>query len=189
MTPRRLKLGILVAGLALSGLVFLSWTQAWLAVALIDGPTLSVAGDVAAPALTTLALTCLVLNGALSIAGPFFRIVLGVLEGLLGVTVVLSGVLALANPVASSAAAISDATGVAGAEPIAALVAGVTVTAWPWVATISGALLVALGAMVVATATRWPGSGRKYSAVRLADPENRDAVDDWDALSEGTDPT
>ena len=189
MTPRRLKLILLLAGLALSGLVLLGWTQTWFLVTIVDGPTLGVAGDVAAPALSTLALTCLVLTGALSIAGPFFRVVLGVLEALLGVTVVLSGALALAHPVSSSAAVVSDATGVAGAESIAALVASVSITAWPWVATVAGSLLVLLGVAVVATATRWPGSGRKYSAVRLASTEKRDAVDDWDALSEGNDPT
>lgn len=188
MTARRLKLGMLLAGLGLSGLVFLGWTQTWFTIALDDGPTLTVAGDVAAPALSTLALTCLVLNGALSIAGPVFRVILGLLEALLGVTVVLSGVLALADPVKASAAAISDATGVAGADSISALVASVSVAAWPWVATVAGALLVVLGVAVVAAAGRWPGSGRKYSAVRLA-AEDGSSVDDWDSLSEGHDPT
>lgn len=188
MTPSRVKLSLLLAGLALSGLIILAWTRSWFAIGLADGSTLDVAGDVAAPALSTLALTCLVLNGALSIAGPVFRVILGLLEALLGVTVVLSGALALANPVKASAATISDATGVAGAEPIAALAVSVSITAWPWVATFAGTLLVVLGVLVVATAARWPGSGRKYSAVRLA-PESRDAVDDWDSLSDGNDPT
>jgi uncharacterized membrane protein (TIGR02234 family) len=188
VNARRLKLVLLVAGLGLSGLVFLAWTQTWFLIALDEGPTLNVAGDVAAPALSTLALTCLVLNGALSIAGPVFRVILGALEALLGVTVVFSGVLALADPVKASAASVSEATGVAGAEALGALVASVSTAAWPWVATAAGALLVLLGVLVAATARRWPGSGRKYSAVRLASAE-RDAVDDWDSLSDGNDPT
>ena len=188
MNPRRLKLALLAAGLVLSGLVFLGWTQTWLLIALDEGPTLNVAGDVAAPALSTLALTCLVLNGALSIAGPVFRVILGALEALLGITVVLSGALALAEPVKASAAAISAATGVAGTESIESLVASVTVVAWPWVATVAGGLLVLFGVLVAVTGSRWPGSGRKYSAVRLA-PVERDAVDDWDSLSDGNDPT
>ena len=188
MSGRRLKLVLLLAGLGLSGLVFLAWTQTWFGIALDDGPTLTVAGDVAAPALSTLALTCLVLVGALSIAGPVFRVILGVLEAALGVTVVLSGVLALADPVKASSAVVSDATGVAGSESIAGLVASVSIAIWPWVATVAGALLVLLGIAVVATAGRWPGSGRKYSAVRLA-PADGDSVDDWDSLSEGHDPT
>ena len=188
MTPGRLKLVLLLSGLALSGLVFLGWTQTWFGITLDEGLTLSVGGDVAAPALSTLALTCLVLNGALSIAGPVFRVILGVLEAALGATVVFSGVIALVDPIKASAATVSDATGVAGAESIAGLVASVSVAAWPWVSTAAGALLVLLGVVVVASAGRWPGSGRKYSAVRLA-PADGDSVDDWDSLSGGHDPT
>jgi hypothetical protein len=117
-----------------------------------------------------------------------FRFVLGSLEALLGVTVVLSGVLALADPVKAATASISDATGVAGSDAVAALVANVSITAWPWVATVAGALLVLLGGVVVGSAARWPGSGRKYSAVRIA-AEDGSAVDDWDSLSDGNDPT
>lgn len=189
MTPRRRKLTLLLAGLALSGVVFLGWTQQWFAVAIVDGPTLSIAGDVAAPALATLALTCLVLIGALSIAGPFFRVVLGVLQVLLGATMVLSGVLALADPVGASAASISDATGISGATSVAEQVASITGTAWPWVSTIAAALIVATGIAVVVTGKNWPGSARKYSATKLEEAETRTTVDDWDALSEGNDPT
>jgi hypothetical protein len=189
VTSRRLKLILLLAGLALSGLVFLGWTQSWFAISIVNGPTLSIGGDTAAPALSTLALTCIVLNAALSIAGPFFRVVLGALEALLGVAVLFSGILALADPAKSSAAAISNATGVAGAESIAALIASVSIFAWPWVATIAGALLVLLGGIVVATGRRWPGAGRKYNAIRMTPSEKRDSVDDWDALSGGDDPT
>ena len=188
MTGGRVKLLLLLSGLALSGLIFLGWTQAWFFIDLDEGASLSIAGDVAAPALSALALTCLVLNGALSIAGPVFRVILGALESVLGATVVLSGVLALTDPVKASAAAVSDATGVSGGESIAALVTSLVITAWPWVATVAGGLLVILGVLVVGTAGRWPGSGRKYSAVRLESADGG-SVDDWDALSEGHDPT
>lgn len=189
MTPRRLKLILLASGLLLAGVVFAGWTQQWFSVALVDGPTLGVTGDIAAPALSTLALTCLVLIGALSIAGPFFRVVLGVLQLLLGATMVLSGVLALVDPVKASSASITDATGIAGAAPVAALVASVAVTAWPWVATIAGALIAVTGVAVAVTGKYWPGSSRKYSPVQLEPAESRTAVDDWDALSGGSDPT
>ena len=189
MTARRRKFTLLLAGLALSGVVFVGWTQEWFSVALIDGPTLSVAGDVAAPALSTLALTCLVLIGALSIAGRFFRIVLGVLQVLLGATMVLSGVLALVDPVQASSATISEATGIAGAAPVAAQVASVAATAWPWVSTIAAALIAATGIAVVVTGSGWPGSSRKYGATKLEPAAERTAVDDWDALSDGSDPT
>ena len=189
MTPRRRKLTLLLAGLLLAALVFVGWTQQWFAVTLVDGPTLSIAGDVAAPALSTLALTCFVLIGALSIAGRFFRAVLGVLQIALGGTMALEGVLALVNPLGASAASITDATGIAGAAPVAALVASVAGTAWPWVSTVASVLLVATGIGVVATGKSWPGSSRKYSATKLETADERTTVDDWDSLSEGNDPT
>lgn len=189
MTPRRRKLSLLFAGIALAGIAFIGWTQQWYSVTLVDGPMLSIGGDVAAPALSTLALTCLVLIGALSIAGPFFRIVLGVLQVLLGATMVLSGVLALANPVGASAASITDATGIAGATSVAEQVASIASTAWPWVSTIASVLIVVSGVAVLVTSKNWPGSARKYSATKLEPAGERTTVDDWDALSEGNDPT
>jgi hypothetical protein len=189
VTGRRIKAILLVGGLAASGVVFLAWTQQWFAIELVDGKTLVIAGDVAAGALSTLALTCIVLVGALSIAGPVFRVVLGGLEALLGLTVVLSGVLALVDPAKASAATISDSTGISGSGPIHELVAGISITAWPWVSIIAGVLVVILGIAVIVTSRQWPGSSRKYSAVKLEPVSERTAVDDWDSLSDGTDPT
>ena len=189
MTASRLKLSLLLAGIAFSGLALLSWTQEWFALTLLDGAVLSVTGEIAAPALTALALTGLVLVGALSIAGPLFRVILGSLQAPLGFTVGLSAVLAIANPLTSSAAAITAATGVSG-ELVREQVASSTSTLWPLAALVAGVLLVATGILVVATATRWPGATRKYQAVRMAPADGaRTSVDDWDALSDGDDPT
>lgn len=189
MSATRMKLLLLLAGIAFSCLALLSWTQEWFALTLPDGAVLSVTGEVAAPALTALALTGLVLVGALSIAGPFFRVILGSTQALLGFTVSLSAAIAIANPLAASAASITAATGVSG-ELAGEQVDVTTATAWPWVALVAGALIVATGILVVATARRWPGATRKYQAVRLEPAEgSRTAVDDWDALSDGDDPT
>lgn len=189
MTPRRLKLSVLLAGIALNGVIFLAWTQEWIAVVLDEGSTLSAAGDVAAPAVSALALSGLVLIGAVAIAGPFFRVVLGVLQVALGATIVLSGMLAILDPAAASGAVVTAATGVAGAETIAGLVASATLGVWPFASTVSAALLIALGVVTVVTSRRWPGSSRKYSAVRTEAVDAGDAVQDWDALSSGDDPT
>ena len=189
MSPRRLKLSLLLAGIVLSGIIFLAWTQVWFSVTLDDGPVLGVAGDVGAPAVSTLALTGLVLIGALAIAGPFFRAELGVLQALLGATIVLSGVLALMDPTAASAAVITEATAVAGKEAVAGMVASAAVTAWPWISTISGGLLAILGIIVLMTGRLWPVSSRKYSAIRTSPAGGGDPVEDWDSLSSGSDPT
>lgn len=189
MTAARMKLLLVLAGIAFSGLTLLAWTQEWFSITLLDGGVLRVTGEIAAPALTALALTGLVLVGALSIAGPVFRVILGALQALLGFTVALSALLAINDSVRASAAAITTATGVSG-ELVGEQVGATVTTAWPMIALIAGALLIATGVLVVATARRWPGSTRKYQAVRLTPAEgSRTAVDDWDSLSDGEDPT
>ncbi len=188
MSAKRLRMGLIVGGIVLSGSILLAWTQQWFAVLLAAGQELAIAGDVAAPALSALALSGLVLAGALALAGPVFRLVLGGLEAAIGALVITSAAIALANPLAASAETISSATGVGGDESIATLVSAVVVTAWPVVTLSLGVLLTALGVMVVATSRRWPISSRKYTAARLETAEGT-AVDDWDALSDGRDPT
>ena len=190
MTPQRLRLSLLLSSAALSALTLLAWTQQWLAVVLVDGQRLPVDGQIAAAGLSALALAGLALVGALTIAGPVFRVVLGVVQLFLGVTVAYSAVLVVIDPVAASAAAISEATGIAGSESVAAVVATVEQSAWPWVTLVVGGLIVIAGVGILATRRRWPVSSRKYQAVGLesADGE-RSSVDDWDALSDGGDPT
>jgi hypothetical protein len=183
------KLPLLLAGLALAGLVFLAWTQQWLTVTLNDGTILSVDGSVAAPAASILALTCLVVFPALAIAGRVFRGILGALESLLGLTIAFSSVLAIAQPVSASASVVSTATGVTGHDSVAELVADAALTPWPFVSLSAGVLLVIVGVLVIVTARRWPDSGRKYSAVRTAPAGLDDAAASWDALSASDDPT
>ncbi|MET4637032.1 Trp biosynthesis-associated membrane protein [Mycetocola sp. 2940] len=200
MTPeprpsKRAKYGLILASLLLSGFALIAWTQTWLTVELEAGaPTTTVAvdGAIAAPALAALALAGLALSAALAIAGLLFRILLGVLDILLGGCIALSAVLVLRAPVAASEAAVTDVTGIAGADSIAGLVSATSLTLWPAIALATGILLAIVGVGVVLTAKRWPSSPRKYSAVRL-EPVDSDAmpdsVDSWDDLTRGDDPT
>jgi hypothetical protein len=188
VSPRRLKLTLLLAGIVISGVVFLAWTREWFAVTLSTGQVLSVTGSTAAPATSTLALTTLVLVGALAIAGPVFRVILGILESLLGATIALSSIIAIAGPTDSSRAAITAATGIGGTESVADLVESVSTSVWPWVSAVAGIALVAAGVLVAVTSRAWPGSSRKYSTTRAV-PVEGDTIGDWDALSEGNDPT
>lgn len=190
MTGRRLKLASILLGVALSGLTLLSWTQTWFTVDLQSGQTLSVLGDVAAPALTALALSGLALAAALSIAGVVFRVILGALQAAIGALIVTSAVMAIADPITASAKTITAATGVDGHDSIAQLVSAVSSTAWPALALVFGVLLTLLGVLIAVTARRWPASSRKYQAVRLEEADGeRSAAGDWDALSDGRDPT
>jgi hypothetical protein len=188
--PRSTKPLVLLAAALLALATLISWTQVWFTVTLQDGARLDIDGQVAAPALSALALASLVLVGALSIAGPFFRLVFGVLESLIGVAVVFSSVLAVTDPVAASGPAISVATGLAGDRAVAASVDSLASAAWPWIALVCGVLIVLAGAAIVALGRRWPGSSRRYQATRLENADGaRSPVDDWDALSGGADPT
>jgi uncharacterized membrane protein (TIGR02234 family) len=192
---KRAKYVLILTSLLLSGLALIAWTQTWLDVELAPGaPTSAVAvdGAVAAPALAALALAGLALAAALAIAGLLFRFVLGVLNVVLGGCIALSSVLVLTDPVAASEAAVTNVTGIAGSNSIAGLVDTTLLTPWPVIALATGFLLALVGVGILVTATRWPSSSRKYSAVRL-EPVDGDAmpdsVDSWDDLTRGDDPT
>ena len=190
MTGGRLKLISLVGIALLAGLVFADWSQNWFTLT-VQGKPFPVSGQVAGAALSALALASLALIAALAIAGRFFRVVLGILLALLGICVIAVSAFAIGNPVVAATAAITKATGVAGTESVAKLVTATSITAWPVVAIVLGVLLTLLGLAIAPTARSWPDSGRKYSRSRLAvpDSETPDAVQEWDALSEGDDPT
>ncbi|MGR0219236.1 Trp biosynthesis-associated membrane protein [Agromyces sp. ZXT2-6] len=203
MRRERMKLPAILALLAGSGLSLLAWSQGWFTVRLVDGQataggatSIEVGGAVASPALAALALAGLALAGALAIAGPVIRLALGVLAIVLGGSVVLAAWLSLADPVAAVSAAVADATGVAGAGPTAELVGAVTVTAWPYAAVAGGVLIGTAGVVVLVTGRAWATSRRYGGGARMvadgtideAAPADR-AVDDWDGLSRGDDPT
>lgn len=200
-----MKLPAMVATVVGAGLVLLSWSQTWFDL-LIEasstggtGEPIAVTGSIASPALAALGLAGLALVAALAIAGPGIRFVLGLLEVLLGGCVLLAASLSLADPIAAVSPAVTDATGVAGAAPTAELVASVTATIWPVLAIVGGVLLVLAGLAVLVTGGRWPASSRRYSDSRMAAdgtttaaaerPASDRAIDDWDGLSRGDDPT
>lgn len=194
MTASRTKLLFVLSGVLAAVLALLAWTQTWV-LATVEGTELAVDGAGAAPALSALALAGLALCGALTIAGPVFRTVLALLELLLGVSVVLASTGALTDPAATATADASALTGVAGENSVLALITDAAPTAWPWLGVVSGVLLALTGIGVLVTSRRWPGPGRKYQAVRLQ-PEGGQplsakdaAIDNWDELSRGSDPT
>ncbi|MBF4576547.1 Trp biosynthesis-associated membrane protein [Frondihabitans sp. VKM Ac-2883] len=197
ITPQRTrstKLPSILAGLALAGLTLLTYTQTWVnsTVTSPSGGTVRVVADgsAAAPALSALALAGLALFGAITIAGPVFRVILGVLEILLGGCVALSAILAVSDPIGAAAHAITKLTGVDGDSSVRDIVQNHSMTAWPWVALLAGVAMAALGVAVILTSKRWPASTRRYQAVRLVDENGTtDPVVAWDTLSTGADPT
>jgi hypothetical protein len=187
VTPARLRLTIVLAGVLLAGLALLAWTQTWFELVLDGGRALTVTGQFAAPSISALGLASLALVGALSIAGRIVRIALGILETAIGVAITAVAIGALAAPVAASASSITTSTAVSGPESIAALVTSVAVSPWPAVAIAAGVLTALVGVAVLATGWRWPGPTRKYEAVPSNDSGT--PVGAWDSLSDGSDPT
>jgi hypothetical protein len=181
VTPARVRLISMAAIVAGAGLAALSWSQPWYTV-----DDVVVGGDVAGAAVLPLALASLTLLLALALAGPVFRVILGVLDALLGVCVVVVAVWSLSDPVRASQPALVEATGMQSEAPLTLM--PVTTTPWPAVGIVAGALMIATGLFIAVTARRWPVSGSRYARTRLETPEG-DAVHDWDALSDGDDPT
>jgi uncharacterized membrane protein (TIGR02234 family) len=194
MNPRRLKLYTILIGLALAGIALLAYTQTWIQIhaSSPQGGTVNVpsSGSIAAPALSALAFAGLALFGAITIAGRGFRVVLGALEVILGICVVAASLVALTNPVKAAQGAITTVTGVDGAESVRNLVLSHSVTAWPFVALVTGVAMAVLGVGVIVTSKNWPAGTRRYQAVRIVDPDApTDPVVAWDTLTTGSDPT
>ena len=192
---RRTKSLALLLVLATSAATFLGWSQEWSTLRIGgQSPALvPVAGSVAAPALSALALSSLALAGALAIAGRVLRVVLGILQTLIGATVALTAVAAVAGPVQAGEAAVTTVTGVAGSTAVAQLVVGWTTTPWGPVTLVAGLASALTGVLVAITGPRWPTGRSRYDApgdepVRRIVPRE-DPVAAWDSLSGGADPT
>ena len=186
---RRLRLYTIAAIGVLAGLTLITTTQTWWTVRLVH-QSLAIAGTVAAPALTALTLCGLVLAAALALAGPVFRLILGILQLLVSFTIVFSTIVSLSAPDQPSESAVQTATGIAGSSSIDALIKSVTFTPWGYIAIVLGVLAFLVGVWLLLTFRLWPVASRKYQAVRFEAADGpRDAVIDWDALSDGTDPT
>jgi hypothetical protein len=186
---RRTKSLALLLVLATSAATFLGWSQDWSTLRIGgQAPALvPVAGSVAAPALSALALS------SLALAGRALRVVLGVLQVLIGATVALTALAAVTGPVQAGEAAVTTVTGVAGSAPVADLVVGWTTTPWGPVTLVAGIASALTGVFVAVTGPRWPTGRSRYDAPADA-PARRivpteDPVAAWDSLSGGADPT
>ena len=198
---RRARLLAVLATLSVGATGVISSTQTWLAVTLDDGgrPELAVTGAAAVPVLAPLSLAVLALGAAVSIVGLALRHVFGILTVAIAATLgFLSAQVAFATPVSAVASTVTAATGITGAEAVDALVASIAVTPWPAITLAATVILLGAGLLILATARSWGRSGRRYDsdAVPPAEPHTEaaasrphDAIDSWDDLSRGTDPT
>ena len=73
--------------------------------------------------------------------------------------------------------------------------ASISSTPWPTVTFVLWIALLAAGVFTLTTAHRWKGTGRRYRTddaphpARAAGSRPHDAIDSWDDLSRGEDPT
>ncbi|MGI9825309.1 Trp biosynthesis-associated membrane protein, partial [Agromyces sp. Marseille-Q5079] len=100
MSGGRLKSIALLTGLLGAGLALLAWSQTWFVLRLVGqeaqgaAASIDVGGGVASPAMAALGLAGLALVAAIAIAGPVLRVVLAVIQVLLGGSIILAGALA-----------------------------------------------------------------------------------------------
>lgn len=206
MTGGRLKLLTILVVVVGAGLGLAGATQTWFTVTLTQAAghpaPVVVTGADASPALTALSLAALALALAFAIAGRVARIIVGVIGVILGATVIFASV---GDPKRSLGVrnAVSTATGITGDSSVRALIDSVAASAWPTLALIGGILIVIGALAALITGGRWPGGSRRYNAVRFEEADGQaasvprksderpgdSAVDDWDELTRGDDPT
>lgn len=184
-----------VLGLLLAGAVgIISSTQTWLVVERSDATEpLLVAGADALMLLAPLSLAVMALGAALSIAGLVLRYVFGVLAA--GAAIVLlagTSTLLFGPPLSAAATAVTEATGLSGDAALYEIVEEIVPTAWPAIASVGWVVLLLASVFVLVTARSWKTGGRRYRSSSEAQHHETgplDAVDSWDELSHGTDPT
>jgi uncharacterized membrane protein (TIGR02234 family) len=193
---RRARSTAVLAMLLAGAIGVIASTQTWIDVTLDDGAqqTLAVPGAEALPVLTPLSLAALALGAALSIVGPVLRYVFGALGVLIAALVgVGTAQLLVSPPVSATAATVTDATGISGTDAVASLVTDLSLTPWPTVTLLAQLVLAAASVFTVVTARRWAsGASRKYRTATEAGADTgrpHDAIDSWDDLSRGDDPT
>jgi len=186
---------ISVSAFLLGGAIgIISSTQTWLTVQRADaGADILVPGASALPLLAPLSLAVLALGAALAITGRVLRIVFGVLAAAVSLLLGWSTLqLLVTDPVDAVASTVTEITGLAGDGAMDGVIAAIVPSAWPEIALAGWAILL-LGALtVLVTGGGWKSGGRRYrtdAAARAASAGPVDAVDSWDDLSRGTDPT
>lgn len=190
---RRTRVRAILAALGSALLLFALAAPTWFAVEvpgiLDDRVAVSVTGTAAVPALGGVALVLLAAGGALGIAGAAGRRVVGVLCVLGGAVAGWLTLESLGAPGSALRGPVAEATGVGA-------VAGDPTTApWPYLALAVALLVILQGCWHALGIGEWPAPGTRHARRGPGDraagepPEEDDPTRDWDALSDGDDPT
>lgn len=184
---RFLSVVLLLAG---GGMLLLGSTQPWLH-AHLSGAELPVSGADAIPVLQPLALAVLALALVLSLVGRVLRHILAALALLAGgVLIAMTAPVTFAPPLSAVESVVTEHSGLIGLEAVAELVTAITATAWPALSLAAAALVAVTGLFALLTAHRWKHGTRRYDSTRTVRSDGPvDAIDSWDDLSRGDDPT
>ena len=192
-TPRRgqVVLGVPVLGVLLLATAAAGWAHGEVTTVL-GTQEVSVSGSSAAPGVSAAALVV----GAAALAAAIGRRVGAVLAGiaLIGAAVLVGVSVAgfLADPAAPLEAAAGQVSGVP------ELTGEATTTLWPWATLLVALAVAAAGVVTLVAGRRWQSAGRRFerpaatsprSAASAATDERDRAMDDWDALGRGEDPS
>lgn len=183
---------LLLGGIAVAGaLVLLGGSRDWITFLLQGSHSVeAITGHQVNAALSPIAIAIVVAALALTIAGAVFRRVLGILVALLGGGGIAIASGAVVAPLASAAGRVTELTGIVQGPGDAELV-WVQVSAWAWVTIVAGVAAMLFGLAVTLFSGSWGAAGRRYgSQAESAKAEQRgDRISDWDALSQGEDPS
>jgi len=191
---RRGRSTAVVAFLLAGAVGIISSTQTWLSVIRADaGEPILVPGADALALLAPMSLAVLALGAALALVGRVLRYIFATLALLGGALLTWwTAEIAFTAPVSAVAATVTETTGLAGGTAVTDLVASITPTVWPVLALIGWVLLIAASVFTLLTANRWKSAGKRFRTDTAAHEESEgpvDAIDSWDDLSRGTDPT
>lgn len=183
-TRRTTVLAGLVSAALLIGSTRTVWARASGADLAGTEQAIDVLGADAAPAAVAVALVAVAAAVATSLSSRWIRLVTGPVLIASGVIAASSVIGVLLDPAAASSAAVSEATGVVGAQSEASS------TPWPLLSLLPALAVTAVGVLVLAVGGRWP-TGTRYRRATLttaADPA-QDPAAAWDALTRGEDPS
>lgn len=191
---RRGRSTAVVAFLLAGAIGIISSTQTWLSVVRADaGEPILVPGADALALLAPLSLAVLALGAALALVGTTLRYVFAALALLAGALLTWwTAEIVFTAPVSSVAATVTETTGLAGSTAVSDVIASITPTFWPVLALIGWVLLIVASVFTLVTANRWKSGGRRFRTDTAGHGETEgpvDAIDSWDDLSRGTDPT
>ncbi|GAA4422307.1 hypothetical protein GCM10023169_16500 [Georgenia halophila] len=190
---------VVLAALALGALLLAAGSATWASgqvLTVLGEQDVAVSGTTAAPGLVAAALV--VAAAALAVAiGRRVGAALGGLAMVGAASVVVAVVTGfLSDPAAPLRASAAEVSGVP------RLAGTVTVGVWPYVTLALAVLAAAAGVLAVVAGRTWGGAGRRFerpaagvgsagarSAVGRAGDARTRAMDDWDALGRGEDPT